>query len=474
MKRKICIFMMTLGIFIMIVSPQMKLSAEDVHSDKRETPIDLIIALDKSLSMEEEIEAVKEWLTTYIVEERLIVGDYFLLIPFYRKSEVSIARTIYTDQDKEEIKRVIAGISADGSWTDIGNAFDRLGDELRERYNNNRKKSFLIVTDGINEPPPSSKYFRPDRKLVHEFYPDKIDEFYDYKDWKVLVLLIGGDTGFDVFQDDERVEYKTMKEGATPDDYDREVELIASINVNQEKMKQLRLNGNGKGVLKIPVETQYFDEPPEVVIEKISLITPDASVDNILEEPYSKVLVQEGEDVFTIDVNAKKGIKEGTYSTTLEFTFSSKAIFLSSLGISLHVNNFFEDNPWLIPLIILAALIIIILAIFGIYKIAQGHPIKFRVLVEEMPIPKGKDVYKIARNKQLYLSESLDFIRVSDKKTPRSFAKLTVVSEDLKLFVIKESYFVEPKDIPENVLENTIRIITESGKRYHVKFIEIT
>ena len=37
-------------------------------ADEREEPIDVIIALDKSLSMVEEIEAVKEYVNTYLID----------------------------------------------------------------------------------------------------------------------------------------------------------------------------------------------------------------------------------------------------------------------------------------------------------------------------------------------------------------------------------------------------------------------
>ena len=45
-----------------------------VAADDRTEPIDIIIALDKSLSMEEEIEAVKAYVDEFIVRELLIVG----------------------------------------------------------------------------------------------------------------------------------------------------------------------------------------------------------------------------------------------------------------------------------------------------------------------------------------------------------------------------------------------------------------
>ena len=110
----------------------------------------------------------------------------------------------------------------------------------------------------------------------------------------------------------------------------------------------------------------------------------------------------------------------------------------------------------------------------GIIKLIQGHPIKFKLLVEELPLPKGKDTFKISRGKNMYLLESMDFIRVTDKKNLKCFAKLAVANEDLKLHVLQEKNFSDPKEIPENILEATIPVLTESGKLYHITFSEIT
>ncbi len=47
-----------------------------VLADSRKDNIDVIIALDKSLSMENKIGGVREWVNSFIIDQLLIPGDY--------------------------------------------------------------------------------------------------------------------------------------------------------------------------------------------------------------------------------------------------------------------------------------------------------------------------------------------------------------------------------------------------------------
>lgn len=459
-----------------------------LYADERSEPIDLVIALDKSRSMEEEIEAVKEYIINYIITDRLIVDDYFLVIGFYKEAEVITAGIIYSDKEKEEMKKHISQVTADGSWTDIGSMFDRLRDEFVERLNNNRRKRFLIITDGINEPPKNSPYYTEDGKLKHE-YLEKIDNLIVNPGWKVQILALGEDPGSDVFWKDimEGMGEYTELNDTTSDNINQALEVIGDIKVVENKLKRFNIRGSGKGTLIIPVKTELFNEDPALIINNILVSTPDFTR-NMLTDTYTQILPADstkkaiaegkGEDdsiiYLKIPVNIGNGLKPGNYQGELTFHFETQVKFKSPLKMTVHVNNIWEDNPWLLVLLIVVAIILLIILIVGIIKLVQGHPIKFKLLVDEMPLPKGKDIFKISRGKNLYILESMDFIRVTEKKNLRCFAKLTVMNEDLKLHVLRDKNFTEPKDIPENILEATIGIITESGKRYHITFSEIT
>ena len=101
-------------------------------ADDRDEPVDILIALDKSLSMEQEIGAVKDYVDRHIVDEILQPGDEFVVIAFYGQNEIPVALTISDESQKASIKQAINGLSADGAFTDIGFALDRLRDEVRQ------------------------------------------------------------------------------------------------------------------------------------------------------------------------------------------------------------------------------------------------------------------------------------------------------------------------------------------------------
>lgn len=161
-------------------------------SDTRSESIDLIIALNISCSMKENLEAAKEYIINILITDKLIIGDYLLVIGFDRDTEVITAGTINSDEDKENLKKDVSRVETGECWTDTGTMFDRLGEELETGLNNNRRKRFLILTDNINNPPPDSPYYTEDGKLHHE-YLEKIDVLFEYPGWQVQILSIQTD-----------------------------------------------------------------------------------------------------------------------------------------------------------------------------------------------------------------------------------------------------------------------------------------
>ena len=79
-------------------------------ADERTEPIDVIIALDKSLSMVEEIDAVRDYVNKHLVDELLIPGDFFLTVAFYGQAEIPVAVKIGGAGDKARIKEIVGGL----------------------------------------------------------------------------------------------------------------------------------------------------------------------------------------------------------------------------------------------------------------------------------------------------------------------------------------------------------------------------
>ena len=100
-------------------------------ADERTEPVDFIIALDKSLSMKEEIDAVKEYINSYVIDENVKKDDYILVISFFGNAEVTVSTIVEGQAHIETIKQLVSTIKANGEYTDIGIAMDKMQEELK-------------------------------------------------------------------------------------------------------------------------------------------------------------------------------------------------------------------------------------------------------------------------------------------------------------------------------------------------------
>ena len=115
--------------------------------------------------MENKIGAVKEWVNSYIIDQLLIPGDYFVVVAFYGKADVIISQIVKDDADKKTLKNQISQIRGNGRFTDIGNALDVLKAQIALREADSKEKYILLLTDGIQEAPPGSKYYSKRREV---------------------------------------------------------------------------------------------------------------------------------------------------------------------------------------------------------------------------------------------------------------------------------------------------------------------
>ena len=161
-------------------------------SDEREENLDLFLVLDKSLSMEEEIGAVRDYVKESIVEKILIPGDFLVVIQFYGNAEILMAGEVGEDLNIDSILGKVSGIEANGSFTDIGNALDALREALKTYRHEENREYLLLVTDGKQEAPEDSKYYSPDGTFNHAFLENA--KTIQKEGWKIQILGIGTGT----------------------------------------------------------------------------------------------------------------------------------------------------------------------------------------------------------------------------------------------------------------------------------------
>lgn len=145
--------------------------------EAREASLDVVLLVDKSLSMVDAIGGVKKYLAGEVVGPLLLPGDRLIVEIFYGKIERLFAGTIRGEEDKAAAIRSLNALVADGRFTDIGGALDRAAADLAELGEPGRPKFVLLLTDERQEAPYGTKYYAPDYRLRHSAleYVRKVD-----------------------------------------------------------------------------------------------------------------------------------------------------------------------------------------------------------------------------------------------------------------------------------------------------------
>jgi len=139
----------------------------NLNAGERTIPVDMIIMIDKSLSMQEpdKFDSLRKWVLEELVGQMLTKGDWVSVYQFYEQTEHIISINVNTESDKQKIADVISAIKPDGKYTDIGKALDKMSEAAEARKNNGKYKVLLLITDLEQDAPWTSKYSGKQKKF---------------------------------------------------------------------------------------------------------------------------------------------------------------------------------------------------------------------------------------------------------------------------------------------------------------------
>jgi hypothetical protein len=129
--------------------------------------LDVILLLDKSLSMAPFFEEVKAYAAGSVLGPILIPGDRLIVETVYGRVDRLLKVAIASEDDKAKAIRALRAVKADGHYTDLGAALDKAKLDLDELGQPDRPKYVLLLTDERQEAPKGSPYQASDYKLKH-------------------------------------------------------------------------------------------------------------------------------------------------------------------------------------------------------------------------------------------------------------------------------------------------------------------
>lgn len=288
--------------------------ASPLCADTRKGNIELFVLLDKSLSMVEEIESVKEYVAEELVGQLLIPGDMFVLINFYGKTDRFFSGELRSQEDIAALKADLTSIRADGRFTDIGSALDVLRKSADSIGTDaGRRRYLLLLTDGKQEAPPESPYFTPDGTISHEMLEHTKEIV--RQGWKIHILGIGTDTAAQELARELSAAFSSVKDAAGLREISESLSGFAT-SINAALTSDRVPVGSGRVTIPLSFEitTASADTssvPAEMTVEVESILfTPAGGEASPLSGPLS----------FTIPTGAMAGAGEGTYELDLAAT----------------------------------------------------------------------------------------------------------------------------------------------------------
>ncbi len=434
-----------------------------VFSDTRTENIDIILALDKSLSMAEEhkIDGVKSYVDSWLLDQVLIPGDNLIIVDFYGKADVIVSQKIQSKDDISKVKSIISQIRANGRFTDIGNALDSLKAQLDKYANDGRKKFVLLMTDGRQEAPPTSKYYAKNGTFNHEFLANT--KTIQKEGWKIQILGIGTDAEAKQLADQLSGSYTQITGSVTPEALKAQTEnLLGTVSVVGTASVS-RVGMGGRSSVNLVIKSEGYSREIAIGIGSILVELPTRHAVEILKSPYTITVPATGSATVKIPVTFPADLPAGTASGTISFSFQPGERFNpSEFAVSFTVAGVVE-NYWWIALIGLAVIALIVLAVvFMVRRSSGAGGTRFSVLIDDKKV--SQDSFTLKSGGELFLGDADGAFAMAGRRSAHSFARFRVKEGVLGFDILKIQRFPKRADAAiEGVMGNSYAIRGEDG-----------
>jgi len=455
-------------VFILACFLSLLTSVAGLQADQRKENIDIIVAVDKSLSMVDRIGAVKEYFNSYIVDQVTIPGDFLVVIDFYGKTEVLHSGEIQSDEDRTLVKRKISEIRANGRYTDIGGALDAIKDQFDTRASDNRKKFVLLITDGIQEAPPESKYYSKDNKFNHAFLDNA--KTIQKEGWKVQVLGLGTVSAGEELSREISATYQEIPTGTTLEELKKKTsDLFGTIEAAGD-LKLIPSHAKGGSAVSLDLKTRGYPAGKSVKFEVtgIRIVDPSRSVGEVLPAAWSTELPAEATTAIRIPIALPEGLPPGDSSCQVFFTFAAGERFTpTDFTATLTVPTWLQRHMLPVVLGIVAAALLLAAAVVFLIRTLRNRPVEFTVTRE------GKTVQgcpmKLRPRQSAYLEEQKADLLLTQKRTSYALAVFSVKAGTLSMKPLQKDRFPKLGEVPKDVRGWSFVLRSASGKTVQVE-----
>jgi len=446
-------------------------------ADQRDENIDVFLVLDKSLSMVEEIDAVREYVVDELIEKTLIPGDFFLVIQFYGKAELLLAEEIGRE-NREDLTAEIRSVMADGRFTDIGNALDSLQDTLKQYDHRERRRYMLLITDGIQEAPPESQYYSPDGSFNHQFLENS--KVIQKQGWKIHILGIGLESAAREIAEALSGTYTEVETGTAEGEEPSETELEKLTEKLAESTRDLlgivtvsgmprigAFSEDGKSSLVLSLKSNGYESEQTIRISTLYLSIDGREYSGARNVRLSVQPESEEEYEIPLLVDAAAGLSSTEVEIRADFaggTVFTPAIFTAEVAAPGFMTRYW---PYLLAALLVLMLIALLIILISRGVFSGGRKLELEIDWDDSD---KKKFISLPGNEQLYISEGISGIDVGLRKVGEVLATLHSEGDELIISTDKEDLFLGGP-LRGNVLGKPMKIKDRYGKYKGLTFI---
>ncbi|MFP4562131.1 MAG: vWA domain-containing protein [Spirochaetia bacterium] len=433
----------------------------NLAADTREENIDLFIVLDKSLSMEEEIGAVKDYVQDSLVREVLIPGDFIAVIQFYGQAELLFAETVQSDEEIEEYLAAIEEIEADGSFTDIGNALDVLRDSLEQYHRKDRREYLLLLTDGKQEAPSDSKYYTEDGSFNHAFLENA--RTIQKAGWKIQVLGIGPASAAREIAEELAGGYAETSEEPTKEELAEKTQDLLAVLELTGALSVKPASPRGESAMTFQLQAVGFTDDPVVAVERITVTLEKSGNEYLVAEDVTLTPASNGVTDVSIPISFPQMPGPGSYEARVRFVFGGLEVFTPGVvSTEVEFRGFFGSNLfWIIPVAVIFLAGIGLGLFFLLRGAGRKRPMKVRVFIDNKAV--GTGPFLLKPDDKLYVVPEKAVFTVVDENKPDAVAVVSRKGDALVMTILEEKSLKTADPLPMNILGEKVRLKLHSG-----------
>jgi hypothetical protein len=453
--------------------------AASAPADKRTENIDMFVVLDRSLSMDrsvngvKKIEAVKSYATSDLIDGQLILGDFLEVIAFYGNTEIVVSQVVATEADRATVKRAVAGLSGNGRFTDIGNALDTLRAEVEKRETNGRLKHVLLITDGIQEAPPTSRYYSPDGSFNHEFLSNT--KIIQKKGWKIQLLGLGAGTAvLDLASELEAV-FGELTGDVSAGEVARQTEnLLGTIRMVEGSASVAPVGEDGRTTLTLALRSEGYSRDVPISLAGVAASSGTVTAAQVLfGAPASLTVAAAGDTIVELPLALPTDLPVGSRPWKLSFSFDPGERFTpGEITLAIRVRGWAGNHPLYFWLIVVGATLIAAALVLVGLRLARGRPVRFSVTIDGEGVDGSPAT--LHRGAVRYLAERDGAFSLESHRTSRAIAKvaprpLENRRPSLAMEFIKPDRFWKVDEPPANALGCSLTVKASDGSRHALK-----